>query len=147
MSNWERDPRPLSRRFSRRSFLVLGTGMAGAALLAACGGGSSSTPASTSTSAASGGASTTTPTTGPKIGASPQASATTASTAASVDTLPKGGVLKIGVIGEPPALADAMFTTATITSNVATQMFEGLMARDSKYAPQPMLAEKVTVQR
>jgi peptide/nickel transport system substrate-binding protein len=57
----------------------------------------------------------------------------------------QGGTLRLAIIGEPPVLADAMFTTATVTSNLAQQMFEGLFARDSTYAPRPMLAESHTV--
>ena len=59
--------------------------------------------------------------------------------------LQQGGTLRVALIGEPPVLADAMFTTATVTSNVAQQMFEGLFARDSNYGPKPMLAESHTV--
>ncbi|MDP9371819.1 MAG: ABC transporter substrate-binding protein, partial [Chloroflexota bacterium] len=58
--------------------------------------------------------------------------------------LKRGGILKIATTGEPPSLADAMFTTATATANVAEQMFEGLFARDSKFAPRPMLVERHT---
>ncbi|MBA2277433.1 MAG: ABC transporter substrate-binding protein [Chloroflexia bacterium] len=55
-----------------------------------------------------------------------------------------GGTMRIGIIGEPPAVADAMFTTATVTNNVAQQLFEGLFAYDSKFNPQPMLVEDFT---
>ncbi len=51
----------------------------------------------------------------------------------------------MAIIGEPPVLADSQFTTATITSNIAQQIFEGLFARDSTYSAQPMLAESHTV--
>lgn len=53
----------------------------------------------------------------------------------------EGGTLKVAIIGEPPAVADAVFTTATITNNVAQQIFEGLFAYDSKFNPQPLLVE------
>ncbi len=53
----------------------------------------------------------------------------------------EGGTLKVAIIGEPPAVADAVFTTATITNNVAQQIFEGLFAFDSKFNPQPLLVE------
>lgn len=52
---------------------------------------------------------------------------------------PSGGHMKVAIIGEPPAVADAMFTTATVTNNVAQQIFEGLFAFDSTFNPRPML--------
>lgn len=55
--------------------------------------------------------------------------------------LPQGGTLKVAIVGEPPAVVDAMFTTATVTNNVASQMFEGLFAFDAQFNPQPMLAQ------
>jgi len=61
------------------------------------------------------------------------------------DSIPEGGTLRVAIIGEPPVLADSQFTTATITSNIAQQIFEGLFARDSTYSAQPMLAESHTV--
>jgi peptide/nickel transport system substrate-binding protein len=56
--------------------------------------------------------------------------------------LKEGGTLRIAIIGEPPAVADAVFTTATVTNDIAQQMFEGLFAFDSKFNPQPMLVEE-----
>jgi peptide/nickel transport system substrate-binding protein len=53
----------------------------------------------------------------------------------------EGGTIKVAIIGEPPAVADAVFTTAMITNNVAQQIFEGLFTFDSKFSPQPMLVE------
>lgn len=53
----------------------------------------------------------------------------------------EGGTLQVAIIGEPPAVADAVFTTATITNNVSQQIFEGLFAYDSDFNPQPMLVE------
>jgi peptide/nickel transport system substrate-binding protein len=52
----------------------------------------------------------------------------------------KGGVLRVGMIGEPPTL-DAHATTAVITREVGINMFEGLYALDGKYQPVPLLAE------
>lgn len=52
----------------------------------------------------------------------------------------KGGVLRVGMIGEPPTL-DAHTTTAVITRELAINMFEGLYALDAKYQPVPLLAE------
>lgn len=53
----------------------------------------------------------------------------------------EGGTIQVALIGEPPAVADAVFTTATVTNNVAQQIFEGLFAYDSSFNPQPMLIE------
>ena len=52
----------------------------------------------------------------------------------------KGGVLRVGMIGEPPTL-DQHATTAVITREIGINMFEGLYALDGKYAPVPLLAE------
>ena len=46
----------------------------------------------------------------------------------------KGGSLKVAIFGEAPSL-DPMFTTATITKNLASQMFEGLVSNDLKLRP------------
>lgn len=39
--------------------------------------------------------------------------------AAAQEDIPEGGTLQVALIGEPPAVADAVFTTATVTNNVA----------------------------
>ena len=52
----------------------------------------------------------------------------------------KGGVLRVGMIGEPPTL-DVHTTTAVITREIAVNMFEGLFALDARYQPAPLLAE------
>jgi len=52
----------------------------------------------------------------------------------------KGGVLRIGMIGEPPTL-DQYATTAVITREIGIHMFEGLYALDAKLQPVPLLAE------
>ena len=52
----------------------------------------------------------------------------------------KGGVLRVGMIGEPPTL-DGHTTTAVITREIAVNIFEGLYALDAKYQPVPLLAE------
>lgn len=138
----------LGRRITRRNLLVLGTGAAGVLVLAACGG-ADPTPtqlaAQPTTAPAAGGAAA--PTTGPLIGAAPPTTAaqpTTAPAAQPTAAQQRGGVLKIAIIGEPPVVADAMSTTATVTSNVAQQIFEGLFARDARFAPKPMLVDRYT---
>lgn len=58
------------------------------------------------------------------------------------DAEPKqGGTLRVAIIGEPPAVADAVFTTATVTNDIAQQIFEGLFVFDSTFSPQPMLVD------
>ena len=43
----------------------------------------------------------------------------------------KGGILKVGMIGEPPTL-DGHATTAVITREIGINMFEGLYTLDAK---------------
>ena len=52
----------------------------------------------------------------------------------------KGGVLKVANPAEPSSL-DPVFTTQTLTADMSTNYFEGLLAFSSRYAPKPMLAE------
>jgi peptide/nickel transport system substrate-binding protein len=52
----------------------------------------------------------------------------------------KGGILRIGTIGEPPAL-DLHWTTASITDVLANHVFEALYTLDENRRPIPMLAE------
>ena len=59
---------------------------------------------------------------------------------ADAQTPRKGGVLRVGMIGEPPTL-DAHATTAVITREIGVNMFEGLYALDARYQPAPLLAE------
>ncbi len=58
----------------------------------------------------------------------------------------KGGVLRIGILGEPPAL-DAHWTTAAITDILTSHVYEGLYTLDEDRRPIPMLAEGHTVSR
>ena len=62
------------------------------------------------------------------------------STPAEAQSPKKGGVLRVGMIGEPPTL-DGHTTTAVITREIAVNVFEGLYALDAKYQPVPLLAE------
>jgi len=52
----------------------------------------------------------------------------------------KGGVIRVGLLGEPPAL-DAHWTTAVITEVLTNHLYEGLYTLDEEYRPIPMLAE------
>src|SRR6266511_4357819 len=63
-----------------------------------------------------------------------------ASSASAADAPKRGGVLKVGNLGEPPTL-DAHWTTATITEVLTNHIYEGLYALDAKSQPIPMLAE------
>ena len=65
---------------------------------------------------------------------------------AEAQTPKKGGVLRIGNLGEPPSL-DPHWGTQTITEVLANHIFEGLYAVDEGYQPIPMLAESHTVSR
>ena len=58
----------------------------------------------------------------------------------SADAQKKGGVLRIGNLGEPPSL-DPHWGTQTITEVLANHVFEGLYALDESYRPIPMLAD------
>jgi peptide/nickel transport system substrate-binding protein len=55
-----------------------------------------------------------------------------------------GGVLKVAIIGEPPSL-DAHWTTASLTYDVTSHLYEPLFTLDERYAVIPMLAEGHTV--
>ncbi len=125
---------PALRRLTRRDLLSLSAGAVGVLALTACGG-ADPTPTIGAPPATGGGVAT--------VAATPVGGTTVAPTAAGA--LKRGGILKIAIIGEAPAVADAMFTTATITSNLAAQIFEGLFTRDSKYAARPLLVDKHTV--
>ena len=58
----------------------------------------------------------------------------------------KGGVIRVGNLGEPPAL-DAHWTTASITETLTNHIYEGLFSLDSSNRPIPMLAESHTVSK
>ena len=65
---------------------------------------------------------------------------------AEAQTPKKGGVLRIGNLGEPPSL-DPHWGTQTITEVLANHVFEGLYALDEGYQPIPMLADGATPSR
>jgi peptide/nickel transport system substrate-binding protein len=58
----------------------------------------------------------------------------------------KGGVMRVGNLGEPPAL-DAHWTTASITETLTNHIYEGLYSLDKDKKPIPMLAESHTVSK
>ena len=73
-------------------------------------------------------------------GTAPQASAPSSGGQAQPTTSPVSPATEAAILGDPPAM-DPVFTTATITSNVSSHIFEGLFARGADYAPKLMLAE------
>ncbi len=54
----------------------------------------------------------------------------------------RGGVLRVGNLGEPPAL-DAHWTTASLTEALTNHIYEGLYSLDDDYRPIPDLAESL----
>src|SRR4029077_2972231 len=62
------------------------------------------------------------------------------------DAQKKGGILRVGNLGEPPAL-DAHWTTASITEMLTNHIYEGLYSLDGNNRPIPMLAESHTVSK
>ncbi|PYN96017.1 MAG: hypothetical protein DMD91_22810, partial [Candidatus Rokuibacteriota bacterium] len=66
--------------------------------------------------------------------------------AGAADAPKRGGVLRVGNLGEPPAL-DAHWTTASITETLTNHIYEGLYSLDSSARPIPMLAEGHTVSK
>src|SRR5437773_10577420 len=69
-----------------------------------------------------------------------------AGSASAADIPKRGGVLRVGNLGEPPAL-DAHWTTASITETLTNHLYEGLYSLDASNRPIPMLAESHTVSR
>src|SRR3989442_2510367 len=63
-----------------------------------------------------------------------------ASSVSDAQTPKRGGVLRIGNLGEPPSL-DPHWGTHTITEVLANHVFEGLYALDEGYRPSPILAD------
>lgn len=61
------------------------------------------------------------------------------------EELSEGGHLKVAIVGEPPAVLDSVFSTATVTNNLSQQVFEGLFTFDSQFNPQPMLVDDYTM--
>lgn len=57
------------------------------------------------------------------------------------ESIPEGGTLRVAIVGEPPAVLDSMFSTATVTNYLSQHVFEGLFTIDSSFSPQPMLVE------
>lgn len=128
---------------TRRRFLVASAVSAGAMILEACGGQEPTPQATTSTGRTSiapspAGAATSAISSGTSQG-TPQVA--TSGTAA-VGNIKKGGIIKVAMIGEPPSVADAMFTTTTVTADIARQMYEGLFTKDARFAAKPMLVDR-----
>src|SRR6185295_1248813 len=58
----------------------------------------------------------------------------------------RGGIIRVGMQGEPPTL-DPHWTTAVNTEVIGGHIFEGLFTLDDSNQPIPMLAESHTVSR
>lgn len=65
--------------------------------------------------------------------------------AAQDEEIQTGGTLNVAIVGEPPAVLDSMFSTATVTNNLSAQLYESLFTFDSSFNPQPMLVEDYTL--
>lgn len=65
-------------------------------------------------------------------------------TAAQEEAGTPGGNLTVALVGEPPTL-DEHQTTAGVVAEVTSPVYETLMAYDTEYQPQPMLAESHTI--
>ncbi len=141
---------------SRRRFLTASAATAGVMILAACGGQEPTPQASQATGNTSAAPTAAPPTaaaatSAPAITAasasttSSSAAAPTATGAAAATNIKKGGTIKVAMIGEPPSVADAMFTTTTVTSDITRQIYEGLFTKDAKFGAKPMLVDSYTL--
>ena len=54
----------------------------------------------------------------------------------------RGGVLRVGILGEPPAL-DAHWSTTALVETLTNHVYEGLYTLDQNNRPIPMLAESL----
>ncbi len=150
-----RDPHDLTRR----AFLGGTAAAAATAILAACGssGGATDTPAPKASLAASPAASgaspaATTAASGSAAAATKPAAASTSApaatggaapaptTAAAAGNAKKGGVLKVGVQGDPVAL-DPHSTSLTATNHIVEHIYGRLVTIDATLSPKPDLAE------
>ena len=155
-NNWHTcDPYDLTRR----AFLGGTAAAAATAILAACGSSSSATDtaapkASPAASPAASGASpaATTAASGSAAAATKPAAASTSApaatggaapaptTAAAAGNAKKGGVLKVGVQGDPVAL-DPHSTSLTATNHIVEHIYGRLVTIDATLSPKPDLAE------
>jgi peptide/nickel transport system substrate-binding protein len=134
-----------SPRVTRRRFLATSAASAALVIVAACGG-EEPTPQAATTTGNTGGAPSVAPAaTSAASGTSQAIPAATTPAAASAANLKKGGIIKLAMIGEPPVVADAMFTTTTVTSDITRQIYEGLFTKDAKFGAKPMLVESYTL--
>jgi peptide/nickel transport system substrate-binding protein len=135
----------LQAKISRRGMLkrAMAIGLAFPAvgsLLAACGDDddATATPAAPVTTDA-------TPTEAGAADTPAAESTPTAADAAPAGEGVRGGMLRVAIIGEPPAF-DGTFTTATITANTTWHVFEPLFTPDAQFAPREMLLENYEIE-
>ncbi|MDQ6834309.1 MAG: ABC transporter substrate-binding protein, partial [Chloroflexota bacterium] len=153
-----------NRDLTRRTFLGGTAAAATTAILAACGSDSTATTtpapkasaaASPAADAASPAAATTAPTkaaaatTGTSPTTVPATSSTSAAspaatTAAAAGTPKKGGILKMGLQGDPVAL-DPHSTSLTATNHIVEHIYGRLVTIDATLSPKPDLAESWTI--
>jgi len=154
-----------NRDLTRRTFLGGTAAAATTAILAACGSNSTATTtpapkASAAASSAAGAASPaaaattaptkaaaattgTSPTTAPAT-SSTSAASPAATTAAAAGTPKKGGILKMGLQGDPVAL-DPHSTSLTATNHIVEHIYGRLVTIDATLSPKPDLAESWTI--
>ncbi|MDQ6604859.1 MAG: ABC transporter substrate-binding protein, partial [Chloroflexota bacterium] len=147
---------------TRRAFLGGTAATAAAAILAACGSSSSATdtpaakpsaaaspaagaasPAATTASGSAAAATkpaTTTGAAGTSAPAAAGAASPAATTAAAAGTPKKGGILKVGLQGDPVAL-DPHSTSLTATNHIVEHIYGRLVTIDATLSPKPDLAE------
>jgi peptide/nickel transport system substrate-binding protein len=58
------------------------------------------------------------------------------------DAQRRGGIIRVGVLGDPPTL-DSHWTTANFVEYLTAHMYEALYTLDQNYQPIPMLAESL----
>ncbi len=133
-------------RVTRRHFLAASAASATLMILEACGG-QEPTPQAAKSTANTGSAPSVAPAATNAVSSSTSQTvpATTTTAAASAATIKKGGIIKVSMIGEPPSVADAMFTTTTVTADITRQMYEGLFTKDAKFGAKPMLVDSYTL--
>ncbi|HLZ70108.1 MAG TPA: ABC transporter substrate-binding protein [Dehalococcoidia bacterium] len=131
--------RRMIRRLSRRRVLAGGVAAGAAWIAAACGGGSNNRGgAATATKAAGAASGTAAGTAAASAAASAQAGQ------AGAKQPKKGGTLKWGIEADVASL-DPVWTTATVTSEMALNLYDQLFIWDANQKPQPVLVKDYAI--